>query len=99
MYSKTICINRIKIDSWTSGKKSLVEPPSNLGLILEHITVLAEVWILNLSTLYINCEMVGYLQKKSLELIATCIRKSILLIAFPSYCHSLFLIDSLMPFE
>ena len=45
-------------------KKSVVEPPSNLGLILEHITVLAEVWILNLSTLYINLEKVGYFQKK-----------------------------------
>jgi hypothetical protein len=59
------------LENCDTGKKSVVGPPSNLGLILEHITVLAEVWILNLSTLYINCEMVGYLQKKSLELIAT----------------------------
>jgi hypothetical protein len=48
MYSKSICINRTKTDSWTSGKLSVAGTPPNLGPILEHITVSAEMQIISI---------------------------------------------------
>jgi hypothetical protein len=48
-YTFYICNNFNSFDSWTSGKISVVETPSNLGLILEHITALIEVLIILIS--------------------------------------------------
>jgi hypothetical protein len=38
----------MKSDTWESGKKYVVGTPSNLGLILEHITSLAEFRIVSI---------------------------------------------------
>ena len=45
-YIEHICNYVVILDSWFYGKKSVVGTPSNLGLILEHITMLTEVQIL-----------------------------------------------------
>jgi hypothetical protein len=48
MYLKSICIKCIKTDSWDYGKLSVAGTPPNLGPILEHITVSAEMQIISI---------------------------------------------------
>ena len=48
-YLNYICHKSIKSDSWESGKISVVGTPSNLGLILEDITNMAEVQIVSIN--------------------------------------------------
>ncbi|MCG2778271.1 MAG: hypothetical protein L6406_21565, partial [Desulfobacterales bacterium] len=50
-YAEHICNYVVILDSWFYGKIYVVGTPSNLGLILEHITILAEAWILSI---YLN---------------------------------------------
>ena len=53
------------LDSWFYGKKSVVGTPSNLGLILEHITILNEVRILSINLKWLKSK---FLEKSQLFL-------------------------------
>ena len=48
-YAEHICNYVVILDSWFYGKISEVGISSNLGLILEHITILNEVRILSIN--------------------------------------------------